>query len=167
MTASPQAMRRLRRLCRPRRSDAPGYIAEARRRRFRGNRVVESAAAKSASADVKKFAQMMIDNHANSTAKVKAAAAEAKLEVASPKLDADQQRDARRDQGRRRRVDRCGLSGASGADRRMMRRSPCIRAMLQAGIPQASKKAAETRSCPWWNRHRTELGKLAAKGWHE
>ncbi|MBE1526896.1 putative membrane protein [Sphingopyxis sp. OAS728] len=48
--------------------------------------------AKSANADVKRFAEMMIDHHTKSTAKVKAAAAEARLEVPIPKLDAAQQK---------------------------------------------------------------------------
>lgn len=43
-------------------------------------------------ADVKEFANMMIANHNDSTAKVKAAARTANLTVAPPKLDAEQQK---------------------------------------------------------------------------
>jgi putative membrane protein len=42
--------------------------------------------------DVKAFAQMMIDNHGKSTAKVKAAAGAASIDIAPPKLAPDQQR---------------------------------------------------------------------------
>ncbi len=48
--------------------------------------------AKSKRDDVKAFAKMMIDNHGKSTAKLKAAANAASIEVAAPKLAPDQQR---------------------------------------------------------------------------
>lgn len=48
--------------------------------------------AKSERDDVKAFAQMMIDNHGQSTAKIKAAAAAATIDAAAPALDADQQK---------------------------------------------------------------------------
>jgi len=47
--------------------------------------------AKSDNSEVRKFAQMMIDQHGQSTAKIKAAAAAAKVDVAAPQLDPAQQ----------------------------------------------------------------------------
>ncbi len=47
--------------------------------------------AKTQNADVKKFANMMIANHNESTAKIKAAAQSANMTVPPPKLDAEQQ----------------------------------------------------------------------------
>lgn len=48
--------------------------------------------AKSGDADIKSFAQMMIDHHTASTEKIKAAAKAANLTLSPPKLDADQQK---------------------------------------------------------------------------
>ena len=48
-------------------------------------------AAKTGNAEIRKFAQMMIDEHGKSTAKVKAAATGAGLTVATPKLEPRQQ----------------------------------------------------------------------------
>lgn len=48
--------------------------------------------AKSNNDDVRKFAQMMIDQHGQSTAKIKAAAQSAGVNVAAPELNANQQR---------------------------------------------------------------------------
>lgn len=48
--------------------------------------------AKSKDAKVRTFAEMMIDHHAKSTAKVKAAAEAAGAEVPAPKLDSDQEK---------------------------------------------------------------------------
>lgn len=48
--------------------------------------------AKSTDAKVRAFAEMMIGHHGKSTAKVKAAAASAGVEVAAPKLDPDQEK---------------------------------------------------------------------------
>lgn len=47
--------------------------------------------AKSDNSEVRKFAQMMIDQHGQSTAKIKAAATAAKVDVAAPQLDPAQQ----------------------------------------------------------------------------
>ncbi len=73
-------------------TDAAGYIAKAGAGDLWEIESSKALLAKSTNADVKKFAQMMIDNHGQSTAKVKAAAAAAKIEVAAPVLDADQQK---------------------------------------------------------------------------
>lgn len=73
-------------------TDAAGYIAKAGAGDLWEIESSKALLAKSTNADVKKFAQMMIDNHGQSTAKVKAAAGAAKIEVAAPVLDADQQK---------------------------------------------------------------------------
>ncbi|WP_432769955.1 MAG: DUF4142 domain-containing protein [Sphingopyxis sp.] len=72
-------------------TDAVGYIANAGAGDLWEIESSKALLAKSANTDVKKFAQMMIDNHGQSTAKVKAAATAAKIEVPAPALDADQQ----------------------------------------------------------------------------
>jgi putative membrane protein len=72
--------------------DAAGYIAKADAGDMWEIESSKALLAKSTNADVKAFAQMMIDHHGKSTAKVKAAAAEAKIDVAAPTLDVDQQK---------------------------------------------------------------------------
>ncbi len=72
--------------------DAAGYIAKAGAGDLWEIESSKALLAKSTNADVKAFAQMMIDHHGKSTAKVKAAAAEAKIDVAAPTLDVDQQK---------------------------------------------------------------------------
>lgn len=52
----------------------------------------KAALAKSQRADVKKFAQMMVDHHTRTTEKLKTAAAAGKLQPAPPQMDAMQQR---------------------------------------------------------------------------
>ena len=72
-------------------TDASGYLARA----GAGDMFeIESSKAlleKSKDAKLRDFAQMMVKAHQQSTAKVKAAAAEAKLTVAPPSLAPDQQ----------------------------------------------------------------------------
>lgn len=72
--------------------DAAGYIAKAGAGDLWEIESSKALLAKSTNADVKAFAQMMIDHHGKSTAKVKAAAAEAKIDVTAPTLDVDQQK---------------------------------------------------------------------------
>lgn len=52
----------------------------------------KAALAKSQRADVKKFAQMMVDHHTRTTEKLKTAAAAGKVQPAPPQMDAIQQR---------------------------------------------------------------------------
>lgn len=73
-------------------TDAAGYIAKAGAGDLWEIESSKAVLAKTARDDVKAFAQMMIDDHVKSTAKVKAAAAAASIEVPPPMLDADQQR---------------------------------------------------------------------------
>jgi putative membrane protein len=72
-------------------TDPTAYVAQA----GAGNLFeIESSRAvltKTKNADVRKFAQMMIDNHQESTAKVKAAAASDKVTAGTPTLRPDQQ----------------------------------------------------------------------------
>ncbi|MBE1529871.1 putative membrane protein [Sphingopyxis sp. OAS728] len=72
-------------------TDAAGYIAKAGAGDLWEIESSKALLAKSARADVKKFAEMMIDHHGKSTAKVKAAAAAASIKVNPPVLDASQQ----------------------------------------------------------------------------
>lgn len=73
-------------------TDAAGYIAKAGAGDMWEIESSKALLAKSKRADVKAFAQMMIDNHGKSTAKIKSAASSASIEVKPPALDADQQR---------------------------------------------------------------------------
>lgn len=72
-------------------TDAAGYIAKAGAGDLWEIESSKALIAKSAKDDVKAFAKMMIDHHGKSTAKVKAAASAASLNVPAPVLDSDQQ----------------------------------------------------------------------------
>lgn len=72
-------------------TDAAGYAAKAGASDKWEIESSRALLATSTNADLKKFAQMMVDNHSQSTAKVKAAAAEAKIELKEPMLDTMQQ----------------------------------------------------------------------------
>jgi len=71
--------------------DTPTYLARAGAGDLFEIESSRAILAKTANADLKKFAQMMIDHHTQSTQTVKKAAADAKLTVAPPKLDPAQQ----------------------------------------------------------------------------
>lgn len=73
-------------------TDAAGYVAMAGASDLWEIESSKALLDKSANTDLKKFAQMMIDNHTESTQKIKTAAQSAKITPAPPKLDADQQR---------------------------------------------------------------------------
>lgn len=73
-------------------TDAAGYVAKAGAGDLWEIESSNALVAKSMRDDVKAFAQMMIDNHGKSTAKIKAAASSAAIEVPAPALDAEQQR---------------------------------------------------------------------------
>lgn len=72
-------------------TDASTYLAKAGAGDMFEIESSKAIAAKTANADIKAFANMMIAQHGQSTAKLKAAAAAAKLSVATPALDAAQQ----------------------------------------------------------------------------
>lgn len=73
-------------------TDASGYVAKAGAGDMWEIESSRALLAKSKRADVKAFAQMMIDNHGKSTAKIKAAAGSASIEATPPTLDPDQQK---------------------------------------------------------------------------
>lgn len=140
--------------------DAAGYIAKAGAGDMWEIESSKALLAKSTNADVKAFAQMMIDNHAKSTAKVKAAAAEAKIDVAPPKLDADQQK----------MLDDIKAADAASIDALYLANQTAAhdaalalhKAYAASGDTPSLKKAA-SEIVPVVEAHRAELGKLAAK----
>ncbi len=73
-------------------TDAAGYLAKAGAGDLFEIESSRALIARTANADARMFARMMIDAHTQSTAKVKAAAQEAGLTVAPPALDPPQQR---------------------------------------------------------------------------
>jgi putative membrane protein len=73
-------------------TDAAGYMAMAGAGDMWEIESSKVFMAKSDNADLKKFAQMMVDHHTQSTEKVKAAAKSANLTPPTPQLDAEQQR---------------------------------------------------------------------------
>src|SRR3546814_4341453 len=73
-------------------TDAASYVAKAGAGDMWEIESSQALRAKSQRDDVKAFAQMMIDNHGESTATVKAAAAAASITVPAPTLDPEQQR---------------------------------------------------------------------------
>lgn len=141
--------------------DAAGYIAKAGAGDMWEIESSKALLAKSSDADIKKFAQMMIDHHGKSTAKVKAAAAETKLVVPPPKLDADQQK----------MLDDIKAADASSIDAVYLAHQKTAHDAALAlhqgyatdgDTPSLKKAAGEI--VPVVESHRTELGKLSAKG---
>jgi len=141
-------------------TDAAGYIAKAGAGDLWEIESSKALLAKSGNADVKKFAQMMIDNHGKSTAKVKAAAGAAGVEAAPPKLDTDQQK----------MLDEIKAADAAGIDAIYLRHQRTAHdaafalhnAYATNGDTDALKKAA-SEIVPVVEAHRTELDKLAAR----
>ena len=72
-------------------ADAAGYAAKAGASDMWEIESSRALLAKSADADVKKFAQMMVDHHSESTGKVKAAAQRANIILAPAAMDSMQQ----------------------------------------------------------------------------
>lgn len=141
-------------------TDAASYISKAGAGDMWEIESSKALLAKSTNADVKKFAQMMIDDHGKSTAKVKAAAAAAKLTVTSPKLDPDQQK----------MLDEIKAADAKSIDALYLAHQKAAHdaalALHQgyaAGGDTDSLKKAAAEIVPVVETHRTELGKLAAK----
>lgn len=123
-----------------------------------GDRILEALITKSTKADVKAFAQMMIYNHGKSTAKVKAAAAEAKIAVTAPKLNADQQKT----------LDEIKAADAAGIDAVYLAHQKTAddaalalhQGYAASGVIESLKKAA-SEIVPVVEAHRAELTKLA------
>jgi putative membrane protein len=140
--------------------DAAGYIAKAGAGDMWEIESSKALLAKSTNANVKAFAQMMIDNHGKSTAKVKAAAVEAKIDVAAPKLDVDQQK----------RLDEIKAADAAAIDAVYLAHQAAahdaalaLHRNYAASGDSASLKRAASEIVPVVEAHRAELGKLAAK----
>lgn len=140
--------------------DAPGYMAKAGAGDLWEIESSKALLAKSDNAGVKTFARMMVDQHGKSTAKMKAAAAEAKLDVAPPKLDADQQK----------MLDEIKAADAASIDAVYLAHQKtahdaalALHQGYAAGGDTASLKKAASEIVPVVETHRAELGKLAAK----
>ncbi len=137
--------------------DAAGYIAKAGAGDLWEIESSKALLAKSTNAEVKKFAQMMIDNHGQSTAKMKAAATEAKLTVAPPKLDGDQQK----------MLDEIKAADAAGIDAVYIAHQKtahdaalALHQGYAAGGDTESLKKAAGEIVPVVEAHRAELAKL-------
>jgi len=138
--------------------DAAGYIAKAGAGDLWEIESSKALLAKSTKADVKAFAQMMIDNHGKSTAKVKAAATEAKIAVTAPKLDGEQQK----------MLDEIKAADAAGIDAIYLAHQKtahdaalALHQGYAAGGDTESLKKAATEIVPVVEAHRAELAKLA------
>lgn len=114
--------------------------------------------AKSKDAKVRAFAEMMIDHHGKSTAKVKAAAAAAGAQVAAPQLDPDQEK----------MLADIKAADAAGIDKIYLGHQKTAHdaaLALHQGYATsgeaASLKQAAAEIVPVVEAHRTELGKLA------
>ncbi|SBV34068.1 conserved exported protein of unknown function [uncultured Sphingopyxis sp.] len=140
-------------------TDAAGYIAKAGAGDLWEIESSKALLAKSDKADVKAFAQMMIDQHGQSTAKIKAAATAAGLTAAPPKLDADQQK----------MLDEIKAADAAAIDATYLAHQRTAHdaalalhnAYATNGDTDALKKAAG-EIVPVVEAHRVELDKLAA-----
>lgn len=113
--------------------------------------------AKSRDAGVRKFAQMMIDQHGQSTAKIKAAASAADVAVPAAALDSDQQKmlDAIKS------ADAAGIDAIYLAHQRTAHDAALAlhQAYATNGDTDGLKKVA-SEIVPVVEAHRTELGKL-------
>jgi putative membrane protein len=140
-------------------TDAAGYIAKAGSGDLWEIQSSQALLGKSGRDDVKAFARMMIDNHGKSTAKVKAAAAAASIEVPAPVLDADQQRA----------LDEIKNADAADVDAVYLRNQRAAhdaalalhRTYSTSGDTDSLKKAAG-EIVPVVEQHIAELGKLTA-----
>ena len=117
--------------------------------------------AKSQRDDVKAFAQMMIDNHGESTAKVKAAADAASITVPPPALDPEQQR----------MLDEIKAADAASIDAVYIRNQQAahdaalaLHRAYATGGDTPGLKAAAGEIVPVIEKHIAELQKLARAG---
>lgn len=142
-------------------TDAAGYLAMAGAGDLWEIESSKAFMAKSENADLEKFAQMMIDNHTQSTEKLKAAATAANLTPPAPKLDAEQQR----------MLDEIKAAGRSNVDEVYKRHQATAHQKTLAlhqgyaanGDNEALKKAAG-EIAPVVQKHITELGQMPAAG---
>ena len=140
--------------------DAVSYIAKAGAGDMWEIESSKALLAKSTNADVKAFAQMMIDHHGKSTAKVKAAAAEAKMTVTPPKLDPAQQ--TMLDEIKA--ADAADIDALYLADQKSAHDAAlALHQRYATGGDTASLKTAAAEIVPVVEAHRTELSKMMSK----
>ena len=140
-------------------TDAAGYMAMAGAGDMWEIESSKAFMAKSDNADLKKFAQMMVDNHTQSTEKIKTAAKTAGLTPPAPKLDADQQR----------MLDEIKTADAASVDAVYMRHQATAhqkalelhQGYAANGDNDALKKAAGDIA-PVVQKHITELGQMSS-----
>lgn len=141
--------------------DASTYVAKAGAADMWEIESSKALLEKSTIGDVKAFAQMMIEHHDKSTAKVKAAALESKLTMLSPSLDEAQQAmldditnaDAES-------IDAIYLAHQMSAHDAAL----ALHKGYAAGGDTESLKKAAGEIIPVINAHRSQLAKLIAKG---
>ncbi|WP_326914893.1 DUF4142 domain-containing protein [Sphingopyxis chilensis] len=141
-------------------TDAPTYVAKAGGGDLFEIESSKALLAKSDNAEVKKFAQMMIDQHGQSTAKIKAAATAARVEVPAPQLDPDQQR----------MLDEIKQADAAAVDTAYLRHQRTAhdaalalhKGYAERGDTDSLKKAA-SEIVPVIETHRSNLDKLGAQ----
>ena len=141
--------------------DAAGYVAKAGAGDMWEIESSKALLEKSTIAEVKAFAQMMIDHHGKSTAKVEAAAAEAKLTVLPPKLDDTQQTmldDIRNADAES--IDAVYLAHQKSAHDAAL----ALHKGYAAGGDAEGLKKAAGEIVPVVEAHRTQIAKLISKG---
>ena len=140
-------------------TDGMGYVAKAGAGDMFEIESSKAAMAKSTNAGTKRFAQMMIDNHTASTAKVMAAAKAAKLTTTPPKLEPMQQQ----------MLDEIKAADAAGVDAVYIKHQKTAHQAALAlhegyaanGDTEAFKKVAG-EIAPVVKKHIAELDKMAA-----
>jgi len=140
-------------------TDAAGYIAKAGAGDLWEIESSKALLSKSTNAEVKKFAQMMVDHHTDSTEKVKAAAMAANLTVAPPKLAPDQEKT----------LEEVKKANANAIDALYVRHQKTAhdaalalhQGFATGGDTEALKNAAG-EIAPVVQKHIAELGKLSA-----
>ena len=140
--------------------DAAGYIAKAGAGDMWEIESSKALLAKSANADVKAFAQMMIDHHGKSTAKVTAAADEAKITVTPPKLGSAQQTTLNEIEA----ADAADIDAVYlGHQKSAHDAALALHQGYASGGDTASLKKAAREIIPVVEAHRTELSKIMSK----
>lgn len=140
-------------------TNAAGYLAMAGAGDMWEIESSKAFMAKSGNTDLKKFAQMMIDNHTQSAGKLKAVASSAGLMAPAPKLDAEQQR----------MLDEIKAADAASIDPVYMRHQATAHQKalaLHQGFAANGDNEALTKAAgeiaPVVQKHITALGKLSA-----
>lgn len=139
-------------------TDAAGYVAKARAGDLWEIESSRALLAKSGDAEIRKFAQMMIDQHGQSTAKIEAAASGAGVDAAAPKLDADQQKML----GEIKAADAAGIDAVYLAHQRSAHeRALALHKAYAANGDTVPLRKAAAEIVPVVETHRARLDKLA------